>query len=83
MCHDSHHQPEATCLSCHRDSPKAKHDVSFAHTQCSQCHGDKVAGVTKWTRQVCTICHQDKVEHNAPVACDLCHEIPAMGAAGG
>jgi nitrate/TMAO reductase-like tetraheme cytochrome c subunit len=81
-CHDSHHQPEATCMSCHRESPKAKHDVSFAHTQCSQCHGEKVAGVTKWTRQVCTICHQDKVEHNAPVACDLCHEIPPMGGAG-
>jgi nitrate/TMAO reductase-like tetraheme cytochrome c subunit len=83
MCHDAHHQPDATCLMCHRESPKSKHDVSFAHTQCSACHGEKVAGVTKWSRQVCTICHQDKVEHNAPVDCVLCHDIPPMGSGAG
>ncbi len=83
QCHGMHHQPEASCLSCHRESPQSKHDVSFAHLQCSQCHGDKVAGIGEWSRQVCTVCHQDRVDHNAPAACHLCHEMPALSAEGG
>ncbi len=78
QCHDAHHQPEATCANCHREGVKAKHDRSFAHLQCSQCHGEQVAGVTKWTRQVCTTCHVDRVDHNAPVACELCHEVAPL-----
>jgi nitrate/TMAO reductase-like tetraheme cytochrome c subunit len=78
-CHEFHHQPAATCVSCHRAGAQAKHDISFAHTvACTQCHGTKVQGVTRWSREVCTVCHVDKVEHNAPVECITCHEIPAM-----
>lgn len=77
-CHAFHHQPEATCLSCHQEGAKANHDVAFAHLPCRQCHGEAVAGVTEWTRQVCTVCHTDKVEHNAPVACHLCHEMEPL-----
>jgi nitrate/TMAO reductase-like tetraheme cytochrome c subunit len=83
QCHGMHHQPDASCLSCHRESPKAIHDVSFAHLACSQCHGEQVEGITEWSRNVCTVCHQDMVEHNAPNACHLCHDFPAPGAAEG
>jgi nitrate/TMAO reductase-like tetraheme cytochrome c subunit len=81
-CHGLHHQPEANCLSCHREGAKGRHDIAFAHLQCSQCHGDKAAGLTKWSRQICTVCHVDRVEHNAPVACELCHEIAPIGSGG-
>jgi hypothetical protein len=82
-CHAFHHQPEATCLSCHREGAKANHASAFAHLPCQQCHGEAVAGVTQWTRQVCTVCHTDKVEHNAPAACHLCHEMEPLGSPGG
>jgi nitrate/TMAO reductase-like tetraheme cytochrome c subunit len=78
-CHALHHQPEATCVSCHQSGAKEKHALAFAHSTCSQCHGEKAQGITKWTRQVCTVCHVDRVEHNAPVACELCHEIAPIG----
>lgn len=82
-CHDLHHQAEATCLSCHREGVQAKHDRSFAHTvACTQCHGAKVQGVRRWSREVCTVCHADRVEHNAPVNCVQCHGIPPMHAGG-
>jgi hypothetical protein len=34
-----------------------------------------VANVDRWSRQVCTVCHIDKVEHNVPLACDACHQM--------
>ncbi|KPJ96187.1 MAG: hypothetical protein AMS18_01415 [Gemmatimonas sp. SG8_17] len=77
-CHDRHHQPEATCLSCHREGAKSNHALSFAHLQCSQCHGAAVAGIDKWSRQVCTVCHTDKVEHNAPLVCDACTQMSPL-----
>ncbi|NIN09964.1 MAG: hypothetical protein GTN62_00975 [Gemmatimonadales bacterium] len=81
-CHELHHRPEATCLSCHRGGVKDKHDRSFAHLQCSQCHGAKVEGLVEWSREICTVCHVDRTEHNAPAACNLCHEVPALGRSG-
>jgi hypothetical protein len=83
QCHGAHHQPNATCIACHQESPKAKHDISFAHSQCSMCHGDAVQSITTWSREVCTTCHQAMVEHNAPVECRLCHEnVPALDSGG-
>lgn len=82
-CHDLHHQAEATCLSCHREGVQAKHDRSFAHTvACTQCHGAKIEGVTRWSRQVCTVCHTDRVEHHAPTDCVQCHRISPMHTGG-
>ncbi len=81
-CHEQHHQPEATCLSCHRDGAQAKHALSFAHSQCAQCHGSAVEGLDRWSRQICTTCHVDRTEHNAPVACDVCHQLPPLGGTG-
>lgn len=79
-CHDMHHQPEATCANCHRDGVKAKHDRSFAHLPCTQCHGEEVAGVTQWSREVCTVCHADRAAHHAPVSCVQCHTVEPIGA---
>jgi hypothetical protein len=78
-CHDVHHQPEADCLSCHQEGVRQKHALAFAHSTCAQCHGAKAEGLTQWSRQVCTVCHSDKVEHNAPAACHLCHEMERLG----
>ncbi|HXV86801.1 MAG TPA: cytochrome c3 family protein, partial [Gemmatimonadales bacterium] len=78
-CHQSLHQPQAACGSCHRQDVKANHDVSFAHGQCTDCHGETVRGVTQWSRQVCSVCHADRVEHYAPVECVDCHQIPPLG----
>jgi len=78
-CHESHHQPDVSCMSCHRDRAKPKHALAFAHLQCTQCHGDKAASINRWTRPVCTVCHTDKVGHNAPADCHLCHEVPRLG----
>jgi hypothetical protein len=27
------------------------------------------------SRNVCTVCHVDRIEHNAPLECKLCHEV--------
>jgi len=81
-CHALHHQPAATCVSCHREGAKDRHDVSFAHLTCSQCHGEKAQGITSWSRNVCTACHVDKVEHNVGVDCHLCHEMPPLSGGG-
>jgi nitrate/TMAO reductase-like tetraheme cytochrome c subunit len=76
-CHTFHHQPQATCLDCHKGGVLQIHPP-VAHAGCAICHGDAVAGITEWTRQVCTVCHADKVEHNAPADCTLCHPQPAL-----
>jgi hypothetical protein len=49
-----------------------------AHNGCAVCHGQRVAGINRWSRQVCTVCHSDKLEHNAPVDCHLCHSMPEL-----
>lgn len=82
-CHAPHHQPAATCLACHRGGVKDRHPVQVAHGACARCHGERVAGITEWSREVCTVCHTDRVEHNAPVACHLCHERPPVAGTGG
>jgi hypothetical protein len=77
-CHALHHQPEASCVACHAEGAMAIHPRA-AHDGCEACHGERVAGITQWTRQVCTVCHVDRVEHNAPMDCVTCHRIPALG----
>jgi hypothetical protein len=82
-CHESHHQPDVTCLNCHRpeDNVQAKHTRTIAHTvACTQCHGAKVENLTGWSRQICTTCHVDRVEHNAPLPCEGCHRMTPAGA---
>jgi hypothetical protein len=78
MCHLVHHQPDNSCLNCHRGGVKNIHPP-VAHDGCAICHGDGVAFVDRWTRQVCTVCHNDRVDHNPPADCHLCHTMPEIG----
>jgi nitrate/TMAO reductase-like tetraheme cytochrome c subunit len=77
MCHDMHHQPDNNCLSCHTAGAKEIHTTEM-HGMCIQCHGDRIKGLTNWTRQICTACHTDRTEHYEPVLCTDCHAMPAL-----
>lgn len=77
-CHGAHHQPEAECLACHREGVKQKHPP-VAHEGCALCHGDAVAGIDEWSRNVCTVCHNDRVDHYAPNDCQACHPQTPLG----
>jgi hypothetical protein len=76
-CHERHHVPTASCLTCHRGGVKAIHPPA-AHEGCAACHGERVARLTEWSREVCTVCHVDRVDHNAPIRCEQCHRIPPL-----
>jgi hypothetical protein len=80
-CHERHHVPSATCLSCHKGGVKAIHPRA-AHDGCAACHGPRLAGITEWSREVCTVCHVDRVDHNAPMKCENCHRIPPLARGG-
>jgi hypothetical protein len=79
-CHESHHQLDSTCLSCHRASSgvMAMHEMQSAHAvMCTQCHETGAENLTRWSREVCTVCHVDMVDHEAPQPCESCHVMPA------
>jgi len=78
-CHTQHHQPQLACLTCHRGGVLAKHKVAD-HVECSQCH-KTVPQLNRWTRQICTVCHADRVNHMPGKPCETCHLVPAMGTA--
>jgi len=79
-CHELHHQPEASCLSCHRGGVQAQHEMfpQLEHPACTMCHGEKAEGLVSWSREVCTVCHTDRMEHNAPLECTACHPVSPM-----
>ena len=77
-CHGAHHQPDAECLACHRDGVKEIHPP-VAHEGCAVCHGDAVSGIDEWSRNVCTVCHVDRVDHYAPNECQACHPKTPLG----
>jgi nitrate/TMAO reductase-like tetraheme cytochrome c subunit len=76
-CHLVHHQTKSSCLNCHRGGVQKIHPP-VAHDGCKICHGEDADWITGWTRQVCTVCHADKIEHNEPADCHLCHDMPAL-----
>ncbi len=81
-CHEQHHAPERSCLSCHRGGVMRTHDRSV-HTACGECH-DLPPTIGRWTPQVCTVCHVTQAAGHYPDrACDACHQIPAMRQGGG
>ncbi len=80
-CHEPHHQPTVRCLSCHRGEVKDQHTRDTAHGACTQCHTTGTDALSEWTREICTVCHQDKTNHNAPARCEDCHRMPRLRAA--
>ncbi len=77
-CHELHHRPKNACRACHQGEVLGIHPAA-AHSGCTLCHKQKAAFIREWSRQVCTVCHADKVEHNAPANCVLCHDMPPPG----
>ncbi|MFQ5746756.1 MAG: cytochrome c3 family protein [Gemmatimonadota bacterium] len=78
-CHDRHHATaDRKCAACHREGVRDRHVAGAAHFRCSVCHGDRAAGIDRWTRQVCLTCHDDRREHYAPADCRACHQVPEM-----
>lgn len=76
-CHASHHEPESSCLGCHRGGALAEHTADD-HVACTTCHDPPADRIVKWTRSVCTSCHADRTEHYTPRACEDCHRVPAL-----
>jgi hypothetical protein len=76
-CHESHHRPEVNCLDCHRGGVVEDHN-SAAHGGCARCHDEAAEGISSWSRQVCTVCHERLTDHNAPLACETCHRVPEL-----
>jgi hypothetical protein len=84
-CHSLHHQPTTDCRLCHQENPRDNHRADMAHvTACTACHqGSDQAGLTRWSRNVCLVCHQEMEPHSGGMECTLCHEYPPLPGGGG
>ena len=84
-CHSLHHTPTADCRLCHTEDPKGNHMAELAHvTACTACHtGADQASLTRWSPNLCLVCHQSREEHSGGMECTLCHEIPPLPGGGG
>jgi hypothetical protein len=78
-CHREHHEPTATCRSCHEAPAPGAHDRD-AHFGCggTGCHDPAPAGIRSAprTRELCLSCHRDLVEHKVESNCVDCHVLP-------
>ena len=74
-CHAKHHVPETQCRSCHPPA-KAAH-TREAHLGCAsaQCHAPETVSGLQAKRNVCLVCHQDKVTHRQGKECAACHQV--------
>jgi hypothetical protein len=76
-CHEDHHQPNRSCISCHLRPGDRAHDAN-AHLGCTAagCHEPApFVGVPR-TRNFCLSCHQDRVDHEPRGNCAECHALP-------
>lgn len=73
-CHEYHHRQDARCMTCHQDVETPVHTASV-HAGCAGggCHGDAPVLSLSPTRNVCQVCHQDRVDHNPGIECTVCH----------
>jgi len=68
-CHDPHGDVTAEdCTTCH-DEDEGIHSIAF-HMLCTSCH---VPHEEVGVRETCESCHDDKIDHYAPVSCIECH----------
>jgi hypothetical protein len=81
-CHEQHHEPTRTCISCHVTPPADAHDVA-SHLTCagSGCHTPVPFQGVPRTRNLCLSCHQDQVDHEPGGNCADCHPVPRPGTA--
>ncbi len=73
-CHEFHHTQDARCMTCHVDVNTPVH-TNTVHSGCagSQCHGNAPVLSLTPTRNVCEVCHQDRVDHRPGRECTECH----------
>ena len=85
-CHEQHHEPERSCMSCHAEPRDGAHDAE-AHLGCagSGCHATATASVRSVprTRPFCLACHQDMTDHRPGRNCEACHSLPSPRSTGG
>jgi hypothetical protein len=74
-CHVQHHQPTATCATCHTTAV-AKH-TREVHDGCagSGCHDSKTVASLTPSRQTCLTCHQEQKAHKRGGECVDCHTV--------
>lgn len=82
-CHRQHHNPDASCGSCHAPDAVEHHDRSV-HLGCggSGCHQDPAVLALPPTRSLCLVCHADKADHEEGKVCIDCHLVTEGGPAG-
>lgn len=83
-CHEQHHQPQATCGSCHVQAAAAVHKASV-HLTCSGagCHAPEVAPPPTLSRTLCLACHPAQTAHEPGRTCRDCHRMNNTGAGAG
>jgi hypothetical protein len=79
-CHESHHQPEASCAACH-DAPLPGTHGARVHLTCAGagCHASRVAPPPALSRELCLVCHGAQQQHEPGLECAHCH-LPTAGA---
>lgn len=77
-CHEDHHDPGTSCVSCHQAPPVEAHPPTEAHVTCSGagCHQDVPFDAVPRTRQSCLVCHQEQQDHRPGRVCSECHTLP-------
>ncbi len=77
-CHDFHHDPGASCVSCHTPPPSDAHDVEVHEEACSSCHERTEFDAASLSREVCLVCHRAPPDHDLEdeEACTSCHDMP-------
>ncbi len=76
-CHQDHHKPTASCMSCHPPARAGAHNRNV-HVGCggSGCHSELPVVSVPRTRAFCLACHQDMVNHQPRGNCADCHRLP-------
>lgn len=71
-------------MTCHRQPPPGVHTLA-AHLNCnaSGCHDEPVTEHLTETRNICLVCHRDKVNHEPGKICAHCHEVRPPSASAG
>lgn len=79
-CHSQHHEPDATCSTCHQPPATSAHDLD-SHLGCTGvgCHDPAPVGIrdAPQTRNLCLACHRGMATHKPDRNCVECHRLPA------